>query len=76
MKRLLCWAVLAGVTTLGLGGCSLWSPPQPWEKGELARDAMRMDSDPLETRFSSHVYFSREAASGGNGVGGGGCGCN
>jgi hypothetical protein len=23
-----------------------------------------------------HVYFSREAASGGKGVGGSGCGCN
>jgi hypothetical protein len=37
---------------------------------------MRMDSDPLEARFTAHTYFSKEAASGGTGVGGGGCGCN
>ncbi|MEX8517156.1 MAG: DUF4266 domain-containing protein [Leptothrix sp. (in: b-proteobacteria)] len=65
---------LAGLASLG--GCMSWQPPQPWQKGELARPAMRMDADPLEARFDSHVYFSKEAASGGNGVGGGGCGCN
>jgi len=37
---------------------------------------MKMDRDGLEARFMSHVYFSKEAASGGDGVGGGGCGCN
>ena len=69
--------VVLAVAALGaLTGCSTWQPPQPWEKGELARPAMRMDGDPLEARFSSHVYFSKEAAAGGSGVGGGGCGCN
>jgi len=67
---------LAGIALTGLSGCSLWSPPQPWEKGELARPEMRLDQDPLASRFNQHTYFSREAASGGNGVGGGGCGCN
>lgn len=61
---------------VALGGCAAWQPPQPWEKGELARPVMRLDSDPLEARFTSHIYFSKEAASGGSGVGGGGCGCN
>jgi len=61
---------------LGLAGCSNLQPPQPWQKGDLARPAMRMDSDPLEARFTAHTYFSKEAASGGSGVGGGGCGCN
>ena len=67
------------LTALGLqtlGGCAAWQPPQPWEKGDLARPVMRMDADPLEARFSAHTYFSKEAASGGGGVGGGGCGCN
>ncbi len=67
---------LAVGALLALGGCSAWQPPQPWEKGELARPLMRMDADPLEARFSAHTYFSKEAASGGAGVGGGGCGCN
>jgi Domain of unknown function (DUF4266) len=37
---------------------------------------MAFDSDPLDTRFMDHTYFSKEGASGGAGVGGGGCGCN
>ena len=69
-------AALGALATLSLPGCMTWQPPQPWEKGELARPAMKMDKDPLEARFTAHVYFSKEAASGGDGVGGGGCGCN
>ncbi len=49
---------------------------QPWEKGNLARKDMGFDPDPLETRYAQHIYFSKENASGGYGVGGGGCGCN
>ena len=56
-----------------LGGCS---SVQPWEKGNLAKPEMAFDPDSLETRFSEHIYFSKEAASGGSSVGGGGCGCN
>jgi hypothetical protein len=58
-----------------LAGCTL-APPQPWEKGNLARPEMSMNADPLEQRFSQHIYTSKENASGGYGVGGGGCGCN
>jgi hypothetical protein len=72
--------VLRGLLTLlpalALGGCGVFQPPQPWEKGNLAKGEMKMDKDPLEARFMSHVYFSKEASSGGDGVGGGGCGCN
>jgi hypothetical protein len=49
---------------------------EPWEKGTLAQPAMRFDGDPLDARFTQHVYSSRENTSGGAGVGGGGCGCN
>ena len=58
-----------------LSGCAM-QPPQPWEKANLARREMTMDSDPLDQAFTQHVYFSKESASGGYGVGGGGCGCN
>jgi hypothetical protein len=69
--------VLMGLAVLTtLAGCANVQAPKPWEKGNLARSVMRMDVDPLEARFTSHVYFSKESASGGNGVGGGGCGCN
>lgn len=49
---------------------------QPWQKGNLAKPDMAFDSDPLQTRFAEHTYFSKEGASGGMNVGGGGCGCN
>jgi hypothetical protein len=49
---------------------------QPWERGDLADYTMRPDRDPLSDLFQEHVYFTREGAAGGRGVGGGGCGCN
>ena len=58
-----------------LGGCSI-NPPQPWEKGNLAKSEMTMGGDPLDERYTQHIYSSKENASGGYGVGGGGCGCN
>ena len=58
-----------------LGGCAI-NPPQPWEKAHLAKHEMTMGADPLEQRFDQHMYGSKENASGGYGVGGGGCGCN
>jgi O-antigen ligase len=59
-----------------LGGCAAFEPPQAWEKGELAKPEMTMGGDPLDQRFTQHIYSSKENASGGYGVGGGGCGCN
>jgi thiol-disulfide isomerase/thioredoxin len=49
---------------------------RPWERGELAAPEMQLICDPLESEFDDHIYFSREASSGGRGFGGGGCGCN
>jgi hypothetical protein len=58
---------------------SLWSGcanVQPWERATMADYTMRPDRDSLMTAMSEHIYFSREASSGGRGVGGSGCGCN
>ena len=49
---------------------------KPWQRGHLADYTMRADRDPLGTGQAEHIWFSREEASGGRGVGGGGCGCN
>ena len=73
--------LLRAATTLlalaALAGCSLIQPVQPWEKGVLAKPEMTIQgNDPLDAKFSEHIYYSREAASGGSDVGGGGCGCN
>ncbi len=56
-----------------LAGCA---NVKPWQRGTLADYTMRADRDPLGTAQAEHIWFSREEASGGRGVGGGGCGCN
>jgi hypothetical protein len=49
---------------------------QPWQRETLARPDMTLVSDPLQASLDDHVYFSKEASSGGRSFGGGGCGCN
>jgi hypothetical protein len=49
---------------------------KPWQRGNLAKPVMDPGRVRLETAMAEHLYFSREASSGGAGVGGGGCGCN
>jgi len=61
---------------LPLGGCVNLGV-QPWERDLLAKPAMQLSgSMPLEGAIDDHIYFSKEAATGGRGYGGGGCGCN
>lgn len=67
-------AALACVAAVS--GCASLAPPKPWERQYLARPDMQFDSNKLEARTQEHVYTSKEAATGGYGVGGGGCGCN
>lgn len=49
---------------------------EPWERDVLAKEEMQLVTDPLEAAIDDHIYFSKEASSGGRGFGGGGCGCN
>lgn len=49
---------------------------EPWERDLLAKDSMQLVPDYLDNFYDEHIYFSKEASSGGQGVGGGGCGCN
>ncbi len=58
-----------------LTGCAV-QPVQPWQRVELASPAMAWDMDPLLTSYNDQVQVSKEAASGGASLGGGGCGCN
>ena len=68
--------LLIASAALALSACSTIKPVQPWEKGNLAKTVMTFENDRLESRYSEHIYTSRESASGGASVGGGGCGCN
>ena len=60
---------------LSLTGCTL-EPVRPWERDLLAQPEMQPVADPLENYFDEHIRFSKEGAYGGQGAGGGGCGCN
>jgi len=50
--------------------------PKPWDHDLMARHEMQVDPYPLQTAADDHIYFSKEASSGGRGFAGGGCGCN
>lgn len=67
------FALISLLVPLVTGGCAA---VQPWERGRLAQPSMALDEDPLLTSISEHIYSSKEAASGGTGTAGGGCGCN
>jgi hypothetical protein len=75
-RKAITWLLLAAAALLS--GCA--NPNlvrvKPWERATLASYEMRPDRDPLNTAMAEHVFFSRETATGGRGVGGSGCGCN
>jgi Domain of unknown function (DUF4266) len=65
---LLCGSLMMGAcTSLGV---------KPWERDLLARREMQLNADPLDAAIDDHLYFSKEASSGGRSFAGGGCGCN
>ena len=63
-------AILA-VLTAAATGCTT---VQPWERDLHARADMQANAH--DAAIDDHIYFSKEASSGGRGFAGGGCGCN
>lgn len=57
-----------------LSGCITRVPP--WDRDLLAEKKMQLIPDPMENEMDEKVYFSKEGSNGGQGIGGGGCGCN
>ena len=73
-RRLLRAALLLGL--LGLtGGCAS-TRVQPWDRDLLAEKKMQYNPCPMVHAVDDHIYFSKEASTGGDDVAGGGCGCN
>ena len=72
-RHLVCGAL--GILLAGLSGCSNLGV-MPHQRGLLAKDSMLLVPDAIEAGLDDHIYFSKEASSGGRGFGGGGCGCN
>jgi len=60
---------------LATSSCS-FTGVKPWERDLLAQKKMQLDTHPLDSYLDAHIYYSKENSSGGQGVGGGGCGCN
>ena len=70
-SHLLC--AMLGVVMIS--GCSSLGV-KPWQRDVLAREEMQLDANPLDAAIDDHLYFSKEASSGGRSFAGGGCGCN
>ena len=74
MKKSFFLALILATTVLSTACSSMGV--EPWDRDILAKDEMQLTTDPLEAATDDHIYFSKEASSGGRGFGGGGCGCN
>ncbi|MBL8289683.1 MAG: DUF4266 domain-containing protein [Rubrivivax sp.] len=68
-------AVALFAAALACTGCASLGV-KPWERDLLAKPSMQLDAAPLASGIDDHIYFSKEAATGGRAFGGGGCGCN
>jgi hypothetical protein len=73
--RRACALLTVGMSLLSLVGCSSIGV-KPWEHDLLSKPSMQWESDGVDAAIDDHVYFSKEASTGGRTFGGGGCGCN
>lgn len=67
--------VVCALMLLQLAGCANLGV-QPWERELLAKQEMALDAEGIDLGLDDHIYFSKEASSGGRAFAGGGCGCN
>jgi hypothetical protein len=56
-------------------GCAAMAV-KPWDRDLLSQPKMRYNPAPMLNAVSDHIYFSKEASTGGMDAAGGGCGCN
>ena len=75
LKRVVSAGMACAALAMLCGACASIGP-KPWEKDLMARKEMQVDPYPMKTAAEEHIYFSKEASSGGRGFAGGGCGCN
>ena len=73
LRSLACAGMLALLAVTG--GCAATSV-KPWDRDLLAQKKMKFNPSPREAAVDDHIYFSKEGSTGGQSVGGGGCGCN
>ena len=71
--KIIPFKIILGLLVVLLTSCT---QVQPWERGYLAKNEMAWQVDGLEAALNKHIFFSKEASSGGASAAGGGCGCN
>lgn len=77
MIRLLIIALMIFVSGCGtVRNITVKEDVKPWQKEILAQKSMQFPQDKMQAYADDHIFFSKEASTGGSGVGGGGCGCN
>jgi hypothetical protein len=64
--------ISAAVATSGCSSLGV----RPWQRDILSRSDMQPGGSALDDAINDHMYFSKEASSGGRSFAGGGCGCN
>jgi hypothetical protein len=69
------WSLLILLVAGAGSGCASLGA-KPWDHDLLAERSMQVDAYPLQSGMDDHIYFSKEASSGGRSFAGGGCGCN
>jgi hypothetical protein len=60
-------ALASGCSSLGV---------KPWQRDVPSREDMQLNANSIDEAIDDHLYFSKEASSGGRSFAGGGCGCN
>jgi len=77
MNKILTILVCSSITACStVKNMSVKEDVKPWEKDVLAQQVMQFPQDKMFSFSDNHIFFSKEASTGGDGVGGGGCGCN
>ena len=72
--RLAILLAVACATALTCGCSSIGV--KPWDRDLLSRQDMLLNGNSVDDAIDDHLYFSKEASSGGRSFAGGGCGCN
>lgn len=74
LRRRAALVLLAAAFAVATAGCA--TTVHPWDRDLLAQKKMQIVPSPMLHGIDEHVYFSKEGSTGGDDVGGGGCGCN
>ena len=70
------FAPVAALLLALIGLSSGCATVRPWDRDLLAEKHMRFIPHPMVHAIDEHIYFSKEGSTGGQDIGGGGCGCN